>query len=193
MLQIFVLIVPGSTIDTWMPNGRSSTRSESATASSACFEAAYGPRKGSALRPAIEPTKTIRPWRDGMRAGSACVTAICPTTIDLELVAQLLRRHELERRGKGDPSVVDETVKFFDAAGRVLDLLRFGDVEQHLLGSLRGIAFPTDAGEDSPARAHERDGARLPDAGRGARHECGAHQSSSQAAIFARWIRAWPP
>jgi hypothetical protein len=39
-VQIGVLIVPGSTSETSIPNGRSSTRQVSASASSACFDAA---------------------------------------------------------------------------------------------------------------------------------------------------------
>ena len=52
----------------------------SANASSACFDAAYGPRKGSALRPPIEPMRTTRPRARRSAGSSAWSTATCPTT-----------------------------------------------------------------------------------------------------------------
>ena len=79
-VQIAVAIVPGSMIETWIPNGASSTRSESAIASSANFDIAYAPRNGSAERPPTEPIRTTRP-RDRRSAGkNACSTRSCPTT-----------------------------------------------------------------------------------------------------------------
>ena len=74
-VQIGVLIEPGSTIDTDTPNVRSSTRSESAIASSANFDDAYGPMNGSALLPPIEPISTIRPCARRSAGSNACVTA----------------------------------------------------------------------------------------------------------------------
>ena len=47
----------------------------------------------------------------------------------------------------------------------------------------------TDAGQDAPARAHELDGARLPDSGRRTRDQRRSGQFSSQAAILARCTR----
>ena len=63
VFQMGVAMIPGSTSETATPNGRSSTRSESAAASSANFDAAYAPMNGSALRPATELMNTMRPAR----------------------------------------------------------------------------------------------------------------------------------
>ena len=73
-------MLAGSTIATATPHGLSSTRSESAIASSACFEAAYGPRNGSALLPPMEPMRTTRPRARRSAGRNACVTATWPTT-----------------------------------------------------------------------------------------------------------------
>ena len=79
-VQIAVFTLAGSTIETPIPHGASSTRNESAIASSACFDAAYGPRNGSALRPPTEPTSTTRPCERRSSGRNACSTATCPTT-----------------------------------------------------------------------------------------------------------------
>ena len=63
-----------------MPHGASSMRSTSASASSACFDAAYGPRNGSALRPPTEPMRTTRPRARRSAGSNACRTATWPTT-----------------------------------------------------------------------------------------------------------------
>ena len=63
-----------------MPNGASSTRSESAIASSANFDIAYAPRNGSAERPPIEPISTMRPRERRSAGRNACSTRSWPTT-----------------------------------------------------------------------------------------------------------------
>jgi hypothetical protein len=64
-----------------MPHGRSSRRSESLIASSACLDAAYGPTIGRAKRPPIELTFTIRPFAPRMFAMNAWITATWPTRL----------------------------------------------------------------------------------------------------------------
>jgi hypothetical protein len=73
--------------------------------------------------------------------------------------------------GERDPGVVDEAVQRFDETGRVADLLLRRDVEQDLLGFLRGVTGAAHAGQDAPARLGERHRARPPDAGGGTGHE----------------------
>ena len=73
--QISVAIGPGRMIETSMPDGRSSRRSESVSPSIACLEAAYGPSSGSATRPPMEPMFTIRPRLGRSIGRKACVTA----------------------------------------------------------------------------------------------------------------------
>src|SRR5437870_7639720 len=60
------------------PNGNSSRRRLSETASRPNLDAAYGPTNGKAPRPATELMLTMRP-RDTLRSGrNACVTATTP-------------------------------------------------------------------------------------------------------------------
>src|SRR6267154_1352693 len=76
-----VLKLPGSITITLTPNGSSSRRRLSEIASRANLEAAYGPRNGSAPRPATELMLTMRP-RDALRSGrNVCVTATAPTRL----------------------------------------------------------------------------------------------------------------
>jgi len=84
--QISVAIGPGRTIDTSIPHGRSSRRSESLMPSIACLDAAYGPSSGRATRPPMEPMFTMRPRAVRSSGRKACVTAICPTLTVLENV-----------------------------------------------------------------------------------------------------------
>ena len=93
-----------------MPHGASSTRSTSANASSACFDAAYGPRNGSALRPPTEPMSTrarVLPERGQHRLEHGDLA----DDVHLELTAELVERDELERRRDRDARVVDEPVE----------------------------------------------------------------------------------
>src|SRR6266852_3916449 len=70
--------LPGSITITRTPNGSSSRRRLSETASRPNLDAAYGPRNGRAPRPATELMLTMRP-RDALRSGkNACVTATAP-------------------------------------------------------------------------------------------------------------------
>src|SRR6267378_2484297 len=76
-----VLKLPGSITITLTPNGSSSRRRLSEIASRPNLDAAYGPRNGSALRPATELMLTMRP-RDALRSGrNACVTATAATRL----------------------------------------------------------------------------------------------------------------
>src|SRR2546422_10709515 len=70
--------LPGSITITRTPNGSSSRRRLSDSASRANLDAAYGPMNGKAPSPAIELMLTMRP-RDALRSGrNACVTARAP-------------------------------------------------------------------------------------------------------------------
>ena len=80
-----------------MPLGASSTRSESTAARSANFDALYGPRNGTAKRPAIEPMKMARPLLARSAGMNACVIAICPNT----LTSNCLRHISIGRRSVG--------------------------------------------------------------------------------------------
>ena len=191
-VQIGVAIVPGSTIATWMPSGASSTRSESAIASSACFDIAYAPRNGSALLPAIEPTKTIRPFAARSAGRNACVTASWPTTFTSSWSAELVEREVLERRGDGDAGVVHEAVEAVDGRGGCGDRVGVGDVEDQLLCALRRVACLPHAGEHAAAAAANRRRARGADPRRRARDEDRLHARSSRAA-GRRSLRAASP
>ena len=109
--------------------------------------------------------------------------------VDLELATELLERDELERDRNRDPRVVDERVELADLLGRLRDLIRVSDVEQNLVRTHGRIAFATHGGEHAPARGDETRRAGCADSRGRARHEGAAHQSSSQAAIFARCSR----
>ena len=137
--------------------------------------------------------KTILPFARRSAGRSACVTAHLPDEIDLELVAELVDRDELERRAEGDPRVVDEPVQLVDALRGTADLLGVGDVEEQLLGSLRRVTLAANAGEHAPPCACKPRGARLSDPRRRAGDDGRAGQSSSQEAIRARCTRPWPP
>ena len=139
-----------------MPSGASSSRSESANASSANFEIAYGPRKGNALVPrdradqddaaAGRPHGGQKRLRDRELADD----------VDLELAAELVERQVLERRRDGDAGVVDEAVEpLADHAGRAGDERPVGDVEQHLGGAGRRVPALPNAREHAPAGASE--------------------------------------
>ena len=113
--QIAVRMLAGSTMETTMPHGASSTRRTSANASSACFDAAYGPRKGNALRPPIEPMRTTRPRALPKRGQERLHDGDLADDVHLELAAELVERDELERSRDRDAGVVDEAVEL---AGR---------------------------------------------------------------------------
>ncbi len=80
-VQMGVAIVPGSTIVTRMPNGATSSRSESAIASSANFDIAYAPMNGSADLPPIDPISTMRPRERRSFGRNTCSTRSWPTTL----------------------------------------------------------------------------------------------------------------
>ena len=66
-----------------MPAGASSWRRDSAIASSANFDASYGPSNGVEIRPPMEPMKTTRPPNPRARisGSTARVTASWPITL----------------------------------------------------------------------------------------------------------------
>src|SRR5438034_8988323 len=76
-----VYVAPGSTITTRIPNGRTSPRRESLSASRATFHAQYAPRSGTENRPATELTLTMHPPRCRRIVGrTARHIAIAPDT-----------------------------------------------------------------------------------------------------------------
>ena len=80
--QMGVFTPPGSIRTTSTPMWPTSRRSESLMPSSANFDAAYGPASGSAMRPPMELTFTIRGRAPGAAAGrKAWVTATWPMTL----------------------------------------------------------------------------------------------------------------
>ncbi len=82
-----------------MPCGRSSRRSESLSPSSPNFDALYAPTSGRPTRPPIELTFTIRPASAAQRGEERLGDRRLADQVDLELLAQLVDREELERRG----------------------------------------------------------------------------------------------
>ena len=108
-------IVPGWTSDTWMPSGASSTRSESAIASSACFDIAYAPRNGKRALTGDgaddDDAASGRPKRRQERLSDGELA----DDVHLELASKLCEWQVLERRRDGDTGVVDEAVETVDA------------------------------------------------------------------------------
>jgi hypothetical protein len=68
----------------------------------------YAPNSGSATRPPIEETLTIRPRPRPQQRQKALDHRHLTDHVDLQLTTQLLEREELERRGHGDAGVVHE-------------------------------------------------------------------------------------
>ena len=159
-VQIAVFTLAGSTIETPIPHGASSTRNESAIASSACFDAAYGPRNGSALRPPTEPISTTRPCDSAKRGKERLQHGDLPDDVHLELAAKLVERDELERRCDRDAGVVDEAVQLAaDDLGSGRDRRGVRDVELERLDAVPaqplGVLLAADATEDAPAGARQ--------------------------------------
>ncbi|MDX6667114.1 MAG: hypothetical protein QOK04_494 [Solirubrobacteraceae bacterium] len=100
--QIGVEIDPGSMIETGIPHGRSSWRSESVSASIADFDAAYGPTNGGGTRPPIEPMLTIRPPPVRSSGMQAWVTASCP----MMLTSNCRRTSSRGRNSSGPPTAI---------------------------------------------------------------------------------------
>ena len=109
-------MIPGSTSTDWMPNGASSCASPSPIPSCANLVAQY------IVTP--EPDHATAHRGDGhdppaagcahVRAATAFVTAIVPSTLVSKQLADLLLRAVLEAAAQADSAVVDEPV---DAAG----------------------------------------------------------------------------
>jgi hypothetical protein len=110
--------------------------------------------------------------------------------VDIELAPELLQGDELERHRNRDAGVVDESIEPVDPLRRGANLLLARDVEQDLLAAARRVARAADSCENAPTVGDEPCDASRADPGGCARHERGAHQSSSQAATFARCSRA---
>ena len=145
-----------------------------------------GPRKGSALLPAIEPTKTIRPRRGAAQAGRLRHRDLADE-VDLEPMPELVERDELERHRDRDAGVVHERVELVDTFGQRLDVGGIGHVEQHFVPS---GASPAGARPRAPASPSARaGGAGLADSRGSAGDQRRPGQSSSQAAILARCLR----
>src|SRR5262249_22170839 len=84
-----VVTGPASTMTTRIPNGKTSRRSASENASSACLEEQYGAENGIAIFPATEETLTIVPARAFRIAAE---TARVPSTAPKKLTSNW-RRH----------------------------------------------------------------------------------------------------
>ena len=69
------------------------------------------PLKGTATRPPIEETNTIRPRAARSAGSSARVTATCPNTLTSNCIAQVLGGEQLQRAADTDAGVVDERVE----------------------------------------------------------------------------------
>ena len=124
------MTLAGSTSDTAIPHGPSSTRSTSASASSACFDAAYGPRNGQRAPAADRAHEHDPPAGSPERRQDGLEHRDLPDDVDLELAAKLGEGHELERGRDSDARVVHEPVKLSsDDRGGGLDLSRIRDVE----------------------------------------------------------------
>ena len=91
-----------------MPCGRSSRRSESLSPSSPNFDALYAPDQWQAHPPAdgahVHDPAPSAAQRGEKRLGDRRLA----DEVDLELLAQLVDREELERRGHSDAGVVHE-------------------------------------------------------------------------------------
>ncbi len=148
------------------------------------MEAAYGPRKGSALRPPIEPMRTTRPPPPPQRGQERLHHGDLADDVHLELAAELVERDELERSRDRDPGVRDEPVQLgADDRGGRRDLLGVRDVELDRLDAsspqrvrvFRGANAPVDA----PASPAQTERARTADPRRGTRDEDGLRRAQS--------------
>ena len=83
-----------------MPQGASSARSDSPSASTANFEVLYGDMNGVAIRPPIEAMKTIVPGALRISGRNAWVTAIWPT----RFTSSTLRKTSRSMVSIGPPS-----------------------------------------------------------------------------------------
>ena len=162
-----------------MPQGRSSRRRASLTASSPNLDAAYGPTSGSAIFPPIELTFTIRPFASRMFGMNAWITATWPT----RLTSSWWRSSSSGRYSIGPltatPALLTSPLRPRSSsclfAASIVS--RVGDVELH-----RGEAFAAEAlevgvlaggGEHVPARALQPPRGRLTDPRRCPRHQHG--------------------
>jgi hypothetical protein len=97
--------------------------------------------------------------------------------VDVQLPPERIQRHQLGRAGQAVPGVVDQAVQPgggvpADHRGRLGDLARLGDVEQHRgdlaagrgAGQLVTVGFPPDPGVDVPPGGREAQRGGLPDA-----------------------------
>ena len=175
-VQIAVLTLAGSTIETPIPHGASSTRSESAIASSACFDAAYWTEKRERAPPsdrAHQHNASLRApkqWKERLQHGDL------PDDVHLELAAKLVERNELERRCDRDAGVVDEAVQFAaNDLGSGRDRREVRDVELEWLDAMLaqplGVLLAADATEDAPAGGGKPESRSLPDPRRRSRDE----------------------
>ena len=102
MPQIGVSTTPGSITATLTPNGFISMASDSLSADSANFVAAYAPWPGSVIRPIIEVTLTITPRRRVRIDGStACIMRTAPNTLVSNIVR--ISASGISSTGAADP------------------------------------------------------------------------------------------
>ena len=74
--------------------------------------------------------KTMRPREARSRGSTACVTATCPTDVDLQCGGAVLQGNALDRAADDDPGVVDHRVQpRGQRIGQRSEVLGVGDVE----------------------------------------------------------------
>ena len=154
-----VSVCAGSISTTGIPHAFSSTRNASAAASSANFDAEYGPSIGVAIRPFTlemnnDPTTRFpqpRQHRLGHRE--------LPDDVDLQLLSPVIGSHRLHGAADGDARVVHHRVESLrQRLGQLRDVIGVGDVEDDGghplrvgLGDRGGVLLAADAGDHVPA------------------------------------------
>ena len=171
-----------------IPQGRSSWRSESPTASSPNLDGVVGAEHRH-RHPAADRADEDDPAAGGADRGQHRLRdRDLGDQVDLELAAEVVDRQRLQRPRDRDAGVVDQAVEA--GAVRVLrnpsrrrrDLLLIGDVEEERAGAGRShsrershVLLPADTGVDPPSPGVEPEHRRPPDPGRGAGDQGGSH------------------
>jgi hypothetical protein len=103
--QIGVATAPGSTSTTWMPQGDSSSRRVPQRELGDMVRASHGGHDAITDRAEVDDPASAATQQRQQRLGD-CMLA---DHVDLQLAAQLGWGQELQRRGHGDPSIVDQS------------------------------------------------------------------------------------
>ena len=125
-----VSVCAGSISTTGIPQAFSSTRNASAAASSANFDAEYGPSIGVAIRPFTLEMNTHPAPRFPQPRQHRLGHRELPDDVDLQLLSPVVGSHRLDRARDGDARVVHHRVEALrQRLGQLRDIIGVGDVE----------------------------------------------------------------